>query len=231
MCDSCLGLAEGRPSRRAFIAGAAAVLVSATTSRAAGEPLQVICKEAWGAKEANGQFRKHTIRRITVHHSGVVLEDNREAPATLRGAQAYHQSQGWPDIAYHFMLDLHGNIYKGRPTWARGDTFTDYSTKGHLLVMCEGNYSEQNAPRAEVRALCDLLAWACGKFDVSPKDIAGHRDFAQTACPGDDLYELLQDGSIRRKVKARLARGGVEAVKLCGKKGKRRVQRIEAGTD
>ncbi len=192
---------------------------------------EVICRDAWRAQPPNGRFRKHKIDRITIHHSGVVLSENRDAPDALRGAQAYHQGAGFPDIAYHFMIDRHGHIYKGRPRWAKGDTFTDYAPRGHLLLMCEGNFDEQDISRAQRASLCDITTWAVSQFDVPLSRIKGHRDYASTACPGEDLYGLLMDGTIRKKVRARLDRGGIAIESLCGKKGERLVRKIENGTD
>ncbi|MDQ3954599.1 MAG: N-acetylmuramoyl-L-alanine amidase, partial [Actinomycetota bacterium] len=68
-----------------------------------------ICREAWGARKPKGGFRRHTIRRLTVHHSGAVLRDNSDAPSRFRSYQAGHQAEGWPDIAYHMLIDRHGN--------------------------------------------------------------------------------------------------------------------------
>jgi hypothetical protein len=193
--------------------------------------IDVICKNAWGGEPANGRFSRHTVRRLTVHHSGIVLRRNRHAPDRLRAIQRYHQGQGWPDIAYHFIVDRHGNVYKGRPTWARPDTFTDYNTRGHLTVMCLGNFSEQSIPRAQLAAARDLLAWAVEEFDVPVRRIRGHRDYTATACPGSDLYRLIQNGKLRKAVRRRLDRGGVKLERLCGKEGRRRVRAIKRGDD
>jgi hypothetical protein len=73
----------------------------------------------------------------------VVLTENRLAPARLRDHQAYHQGQGWADLAYHFAIDRDGNVYEARPYSAPGDTFTNYDPAGHFLPVLEGDYREQ----------------------------------------------------------------------------------------
>ncbi|MDQ3217578.1 MAG: peptidoglycan recognition protein family protein [Actinomycetota bacterium] len=168
---------------------------------------------------------------MTVHHSGLRLRRNRHAPGRFRDWQRYHQSQGWPDIAYHVLIDRHGNIYKGRPSWAEGDTFTDYDPRGHFLVMCEGNFSEQRVPDVQLRALRDVLVWACVRFGVPSRTIRAHREYAATACPGSDLYRVIASERLGRMVRRRLQNGGVELERLCGKAGKRRVAAIERGED
>ena len=143
--------------------------------------------------------------------------------------QAGHQAEGWPDIAYHFLIDRHGNVYRARPAWAKGNTRTNYNPRGHLLVMCIGNFSEQDIPRRQLDGAIDVLAWACERYDVRPSTIHGHRDYASTACPGDDLYRLIDNGAIRRRVKRRVEE--VRMNKLCGREGRRRVRAIEQGRD
>lgn len=174
-------------------------------------------------------MRAHRIVRVTVHHSGVAFWDNRRAPARFRSHQANHQARGWPDIAYHLLIDRHGHVYRGRPLWARGDTATNYNPRGHLLVMCEGNFNTQAPTAAQVKALVHVLAWACVKYDLPLRRIKGHRDVASTSCPGDGLYRLLEDGSIRRRVRRRINRGGVSLRNICGDAGDRLVTRIERG--
>jgi N-acetylmuramoyl-L-alanine amidase len=189
----------------------------------------MICRRAWGARPPSGEFHRHRIRRLTVHHSAVVLKDNRKAPERFRDHQASHQARGWPDIAYHILIDRNGHVYEGRPLWARGDTATDYRTRGHLLVLCEGNFDRQRPSREQAAALADVLAWAVRRFDVPVSRIRGHRDFASTACPGRGLYRLIEDGTLRRRVRRRLRAGGVRLEEICGKAGRRLVRDIEAG--
>jgi hypothetical protein len=217
-------------TRRGFLSaalGAFLGLVAGPSVLAAAKTLHIICREAWGARKPTGRFRTHRIKRLTVHHSGVALKDNRKAPARLRGHQRSHQSRGWPDIAYHVLIDRNGNVYEGRKIRAVGDTATDYDPRGHFLVMCEGSFSRQRPSAAQVAALVDVLAWAAARYDVSPKTIAGHQDYAGTACPGRSLQRRI--GEIRRRVRKRLREGGVRLVELCGEEGRDRVADIEAG--
>ena len=221
-------------TRRGFLRRLGATLVLALLpARVLAKPrtVEMICRRAWGAEKPRGEFKRHTIKRMTVHHSAVLLTDNSEAPAHFRSHQQGHFGRGWPDIAYHVLVDRHGNVYEGRPMWAVPDTATNYDPKGHFTVMCEGNFQEQKPSKAQVAALVDVFAWASAEFDVAPRTIGGHQDYADTACPGANLERLITAGEIRSRVKAVLAGGGVELAEICGKEGKARVAAIEAGTD
>ncbi|MDJ0952921.1 MAG: peptidoglycan recognition family protein [Acidimicrobiia bacterium] len=208
---------------------AAATTTSSPQTTTTVEPvgaLAVICKDAWGAMPVAGEFRQHTIDRITVHHTAVVLTDNRAAPARLRGHQEFHQGRGWPDIAYHFIIDAAGNIYEGRPVDAVGDTGTDYDPTGHFLVCCEGDFNQQPITPEQYRSLIEILAWGAAAFGVDPTTIQGHRDVASTSCPGDGLHALIADGSIATDV---IAAEPGELRIVCGTEAEDLVAAVESG--
>jgi hypothetical protein len=215
-------------SRRGFLAWMAGVVVLRPLRALARQrTAQVICRQAWGASPPQAEFERHRIRQVTVHHSAVVLRDNRLAPDRLRDHQAAHQSRGWPDIAYHLLIDRNGNVYEGRPRWAVGDTATNYDPRGHLQVMCEGHFGLQRPSPAQVSALVDVLAWGVERYGLGVRTIRGHLDYADTACPGTRLYGRLSE--VRRRVRERLAAGGVGLAELCGQEGRARVDAIVAG--
>ena len=156
----------------------------------------------------------------------VVLEENTLAPARLRQHQRFHQSRGWPDLAYHFMIDAAGNVYEGRPVEAVGDTGTEYDPTGHLLICCEGNFDEQELPPAQYGALIRMVAWGVAEYGVDPASVQGHRDVAATSCPGDRLYGPISDGTLAGAVTAVLPEDRTLTV-ICGEDAFDRVAGIE----
>ena len=146
--------------------------------------LEVIPRAAWGAA-ASGALVAHTIERITYHHSAVEFLDNRAGPARFRSHQAFHQSLGWPDVAYHFLIDRDGNVFEGRPFDAKGDTGTDYDPTGHFLPLCEGNFDVHDPSPAQLEGLAAVVGWARSFFGTD--GVGVHRDYASTSCPGDRL--------------------------------------------
>lgn len=178
-----------------------------TTTTAAGTVITVIGRDGWGAKSAGDELVAHTIDRVTVHHTGVVLDTNAEAPAAIRRHQDFHiDSRGWPDLAYHYMIDAAGNVYQGRHQDFAGDS-RSYDTTGHLLVCCEGHFGRQPLPDAQRVSLEAMVAWALAAYDVPADTIAGHGDYARTSCPGDALRTLIATGTLQQTVTDRLATG------------------------
>jgi hypothetical protein len=199
------------------------------TAPPAGETIAAICKEAWGAQPVAGGFTSHTIEHITVHHTAVVLQSNMAAPARARQHQSYHQSLGWADLAYHYLVDANGHVYEGRPVGAAGDTATDYDPTGHFLVCCEGDFNSQEITAAQYESLVKLLAWGVAEFGVEASSIRGHRDVAATTCPGDNLHPLIAEGTVAEDVASIVAGGVPELEVLCGPRGAEVVAAIEAG--
>jgi len=202
---------------------------TATTTSAtpAATRLEVICREAWGALPVAGDFTTQTIDQITIHHTAVILDENRMAPARIRQHQQFHQSRDWPDLAYHFMIDAEGNVYEGRPVTAVGDTGTDYDPTGHLLICCEGNFDEQDIPDAQYEALVAMVSWGAAEYGVDPATVQGHRDVAATSCPGENLYARIADGTLAGDV-AVASSEGRELTVICGDDAIDRIAQIEA---
>jgi hypothetical protein len=197
-----------------------------TTTTTAPRVVTVICREAWGAQPARDGMEPHTIERLTLHHTAGLLRNNTGAPAQIRGDQRYHLDKGFPDLAYHFMVDLDGNAYRGRDLHYRGDTFTEYDPSGHLLVCCVGNFDEQEPQVAMLETVADLFAWGVKTFDVAVSTLAGHRDYAATSCPGDRLYPAIEEGTLARMITSRIA-GVITLEELCGDRAASLVQAIE----
>ena len=202
-----------------------------TTQAIAAAVAGALCRDAWGAKPSGPGLVPHTIERLTVHHTAAALTDNGQAPARLRGHQAYHQSLGWPDLAYHVAVDANGNIYAARSTDAKGDTATDYDPAGHFLVVAEGDFNAQPIPDAQLEGVATVLAWAAAEFSAEPSTIRGHRDWASTSCPGEAFYPLIADGTLERMVDDRLAAGGVDLRVVCDETALAAVEAIEAGRE
>lgn len=188
--------------------------------------LAVLCREAAGLVAPTDGGREHRVRTLTLHHTAVRHERVSEGPRRMRGHQRHHQAQGWIDVAYHYGVDLGGNVYELRDVGLAGDTFTDYDPTGHFLVVCEGDYDQQRPTDAMLASVAGLFANASVRFGVPTSTIAGHRDHASTRCPGRSLSEALP--SLRDEA-ARLAGLGAPGLaRTCGSAGAARIAEIEA---
>lgn len=214
------------------VVGVSGVVVAQQRPSPRAETLNVICRSAWGAKAAKPGLVAHKVSRATVHHTGVKFRRNAKAPRALRSFQRWHQRhprKPLPDIAYHYLIDLDGNLYEGRAPAFRGDTHTSYDPSGHLLVCLLGNFEKQEPTREQVQALVGVLSAAVSKHGIRTVDISGHRNHAKTACPGRNLHDLIARGRVRQLVDERIKSGPVELRVVCGRPARTAVRIIEKG--
>ncbi len=193
--------------------------------------VEVIARETWEALPPLKRYVHHEIERITIHHQGVVFTDAKRAPERMRAMQKFHRSdeKGFGDVAYHFVIDPKGNIYQGRPYWAVGETGTDYDPTGHLLICLMGDFEKQQPTEAQQDGLTRLLAWGTREFNLKAKAIQAHRDFAHTTCPGKNLYALIQDRTIAKKVEELTKQNDYRLHLLSGEEGRERILKILRG--
>ncbi|MBP1464439.1 N-acetylmuramoyl-L-alanine amidase [Candidatus Chloroploca sp. M-50] len=182
----------------------------------------VITQREWGGLQPTRGFRSQQPNRITLHHEGVIFDGSISAAAYLRRVQIWSMNnRGWPDLPYHFIVDLQGSIYEGRPLTTRGDTNTSYDTQDHAQIALLGKYDEgeQQPNSVQIATIIALMAWIVSTYNIDLDKIKGHRDFIpingegkhidprtgeRITCPGDNLYRYLVDGTIQRGIKIAL---------------------------
>jgi hypothetical protein len=164
---------------------------------------------------------------MTIHHTAAVLGDNSNIMDRLRQHQRYHQDEkGWIDIAYHVGIDRNGNIFELRTPELAGDTATNYDPAGHFLVVCEGNFDQESVTEELLTGAALAFAWATQTFGIATETLAGHRDFAATACPGENLYAHVASGDLKQRVDGILAAGTVDLQRVCGPEAAAIVEQI-----
>lgn len=158
-------------------------------------PLPVIEREAWGAKPPKEPYSPHRPDRFTQHHSqGRRPRTLEQSLAEVLFIQEFHQKgRGWNDIAYHFLVDPEGRIFRGRPVEVVGAHVLN-DNRGNVGVCFMGSHHPPvNDPvtSEQIAASVRIGRWLEASYGVTPDSFKGHRDRGQTDCPGDVLYALL----------------------------------------
>jgi hypothetical protein len=163
-----------------------------------------------------------TVKAAYVHHTVSVNDYTpEEAPAIVLAICRYHRnSNGWNDIGYNALVDQYGTLYEGRAggienavIGAQAEGYNAQTTG----IASIGNNSEQAASPEELGALARFLRWklplhgapttgattlvstggATNRYPAGRKVgvpvVLGHRDTGATECPGNLLYEQLDD--------------------------------------
>ena len=160
----------------------------------------------WGAR-ANSEivpvWNQKPVK-ILVHHTATPnqADVSRGAADTLsRSIQKFHMDRrGWLDTGQHFTVSRGGFAMEGRHRSleivraGRQQVEGAHCTGQNVVAVGienEGTYTSVDPPAALWNRLRDLCAWICSRYGIAPTELYGHRDFKNTACPGDRLYSLL----------------------------------------
>lgn len=184
-----------------------------------GRPAIYSC-EAWHARDPSDPVTVVPNRpgKILIHHTATENRNN-VAPVDLgvlaRAIQNFHMdTDGWIDSGHQFLVNRGGLIAEGRHrsletllggrSFIEGSQCSDYNDVS-IGIENEGTYTEVDPPAGQFASLRALCAFACAQYRVDPKNLYGHRDFKDTACPGDRLYALLP--ALRSQVAQILGKG------------------------
>ncbi|MEV2213783.1 N-acetylmuramoyl-L-alanine amidase [Streptomyces sp. NPDC050997] len=164
----------------------------------------------------------YPLQAITVHHTDTPNDDPDPA-ATVRGIYEYHAvTLDWGDIGYHFLIDEVGTVYEGRYSGDElvpafdldGKLVTAFHTAGYnsgnLGIAFLGTLTDQPPTDAAKKALIRLIKVIARFKGLDPRakityvnpvngvtkdatTVSGHRDWLQTDCPGQTMYDLLDE--------------------------------------
>jgi len=163
---------------------------------------KIISRAEWGARNPKYDYSNHPyFNKMTLHHAaGWGARTLDEGKAAVKSIQEFHQDgRGWSDIGYHFLVDMAGNIYQGRPETVLGAHVGGANT-GNIGVCLLGCYHppETSIPCYDEmtynseQSLIKLYAWISDTYGVEPKLLKGHRDyFGTTSCPGNNVWSMI----------------------------------------
>jgi len=165
------------------------------------EKLGVVRRADWDWKPLKTILLQHEITKITIHHGGVDYPPDKDPVEHIRNLQNWSRTEKkWIDIPYHFMIAPSGTIYETRPINYPGATNTDYDPRGHALICLMGNYENATVNQEQMKSIIELTAYLVERFHVPLYDIKGHKDYTETLCPGKNLYQYLENGTIQARV-------------------------------
>ncbi|QKZ25197.1 N-acetylmuramoyl-L-alanine amidase [Streptomyces chartreusis] len=172
--------------------------------------------------KVNSPETYYPLQIITVHHTATPNDDPDPA-ATVCAIYEFHAiTNDWGDIGYHFLIDEAGTVYEGRysgddgiPAFnPDGDLVTGFHSLrynyGALGIALIGNLDAQGPTEAAKASLIRLIKVISRFKGLDPqarvtytspvngtkKDtnvVGGHRDYFDTECPGQVMYDLLAE--------------------------------------
>ena len=127
---------------------------------------------------------------IVVHHTG---GGSQETPQGIHDYHARPTSQGgagYGGCGYHYLIDRNGDVWRGRPVWARG-AHCRQNNAGRIGIALMGDYSADRPPRDMVTGLYHLIEALREVY--GPLPMLAHRDVpgSSTDCPGEATVQYL----------------------------------------
>ena len=165
---------------------------------------------------------ENDVRFLLVHHTAATTNYSQDAVIRqMRGIYSFHtgSEKKWNDVCYNFFVDRFGGVWEGRTGSLDGPVMADATggSQGFAQLVCLLGNFEENQPTAEmISSLEKVLAWLAVRYQIDPtpgsttsfvsrgsnkwsagtdvvaRTISGHRDMSKTACPGKNVYPLLE---------------------------------------
>lgn len=152
----------------------------------------------------NGNFtRRSKTDEVILHHAEA-------SSATVWDINAWHLSNGWVGIGYHYYIRKDGSVYRGRPEWALGAHAVGHNDRS-IGICCEGAYMTETMPATQLAALRALLLDIMGRY--GKLTLLRHKDVNSTDCPGKNFpWAAAQDYMSEEKEEQKVTQKEFEAM-------------------
>lgn len=142
-------------------------------------------------KETNLKFVKSLSTRSTTDM--IVIHHTASGDMSAADIHREHIALGWSGIGYHYLVHPSGEIERGRPRQMIG-SHAEGENWHTIGIALTGNFENEQPTAAQIEAVSNLLSDLCSIYSLTPTrdTVVGHRDVNATACPGRNLYAILQ---------------------------------------
>ncbi|XP_051254205.1 peptidoglycan recognition protein 5 [Dicentrarchus labrax] len=151
-------------------------------------------RRQWGAAAPRQkETLKGPAQRVVIHHTALSkCTGLKECTDGLLNIQRVHMTErGFDDIGYNFLVGGDGTVYEGRG-WGVVGAHSKGNNHDSVGIAFMGNFNNDTPSTEEISSVKQLLqAGVSEGFLHSEYVLFGHRDLANTECPGAKLYAAL----------------------------------------
>ncbi|MEG3627511.1 peptidoglycan recognition protein family protein [Streptomyces poriticola] len=152
-----------------------------------------VTRAQWGARDPKARSTDIDPARggVAVHHTGATrfaASSHSGCAGQVRGIQNHHMDTNrWDDIAYTYLVCVHGSIYEGRGVGIRTAANGTNDSNDRYYAVCGLVGGTSSSYDAVTDALIDGFRTAIARLRSvggAAADIRGHQAFLPTECPG-----------------------------------------------
>ena len=134
------------------------------------------------------RYGKRTLDRIEqviIHHSTGPITQTPLSIARYHVGPNHISNEGIPGIAYHYIIDRQANVFQTQDLETISWHVSGQNTRS-IGICFIGNYDELEPTDRQMLQLLKLIRYLNRRLG-RPLEIAGHRDYANKSCPGDNM--------------------------------------------
>lgn len=110
----------------------------------------------------------------------------------------WHLQRGFRKIGYHYVVDLDGTVEKGREDWENGAHTIGHNSKALGICYIGGVAKDGKTPKdtrtnKQKAALFELVNDLMKKYKLTLKQVHGHYEFANKACPSFKMDKFKKE--------------------------------------
>lgn len=160
--------------------------------------MQIVKNTEWGMRNLHLlENNQSNPNQIVIHHMGAGKEANIPiwikygSDYCIKSVEKHHiGTNRWFALGYHFVVMPDGKVYEGRDMHTRGAHVKNHNLN-KIGILVYGNFDYESVTKEQKESLRELVQYLQSKLNL--EDVKGHRDFANTKCPGNDLYLFVQE--------------------------------------
>lgn len=93
-------------------------------------------------------------------------------------------------IGYGYFISYSGRVYQGRADNEEQAATIGYN-KCSINIGLQGDFEKEEPTLAQLTALEKLVKEKMAIYNINRDNVKGHRNFADTLCPGRNLYQWV----------------------------------------
>lgn len=151
-------------------------------------------------KHINADDPTRRIQYLILHHTWKPTARDYRGLTTIKAIRNYHMVQnGWRDIGYNCIVGPGGDLFIGRTLSSGSGAHClgrNGDSVGLAMVLNGDDPREVEDNRPMIEAAAEVARLYAERFDIPPRHLLYHRDYANKSCPGSAFLSRAAWGKL-----------------------------------